>query len=209
MLKRIAAVSAIVLAVCLIAFFALSPLAVSDAVKLAQQSAPAYAVLTELAQYSAENVEVVTLTGSWASSLEVRPSSDNKIHLLTDNYSVATPLFKPRPAGDGTLELYCVFENPSPISLLTRESLQRLLIAHLNNASLRRIVLELPSSVAFKPGEHSPSYYSAYYDLLIDERITVLTPESPAVPVEGPPFEASEAAPDLEEAASSEAAPVL
>lgn len=217
MLKKTAVISAVVLVVCLIAFFALSPLAVSDAVALAQQAAPSYAVLTELSQYSAENVQAVTLTGSWASSLEVRPSSDNKIHILTDNYSVASPVFKPRASGDGTLELYCVFEDPPSISLLTRENIQRLIVAHLNNAPLRRIILELPATVAFKPGEYGASYY-AYYNLFIDERVTVLASEDsglseevskagsipypaaipptdgPSRPEEVPAFESSEAA---------------
>ncbi|GEM_PF-4597824 len=208
MLKKTAAISAIVLVVCLIAFFALSPLAVSDAVTLAQQAAPAYAVLTELSQYSAENVQAVTLTGSWASSLEVRPSSDDKIHVLTDNYCVASPVFKPRPLNGGTLELYCVFESPSSISLLTRESIQRLIVAHLNNAPLRRIVLELPSTVAFKPGEYGASYY-AYYNLSIDERVTVLAPEDPALPNEESFPDSSEAVGDPEAVASSEQAPAV
>lgn len=230
MLKKTAAISAIVLAVCLIAFFALSPLAVSDAVTLAQQAAPAYAMLTELSQYSAENVQAVTLTGSWASLLEVRPSSDNKIRILTDNYSVASPVFKPRPLSGGMLELYCVFESPSSISLLTRENIQRLIVAHLNNAPLRRIILELPPTVAFKPGEYGASYY-AYYNLSIDERVTVLVPEDatlseevsepdipypstppidgPSLPEEAPTFKSSEAASGPEESASSEQAPAV
>lgn len=231
MLKKTTAISAIILAVCLVAFFALSPLAVSDAVKFAQQAAPAYAVLTELSQYTAENVEAVTLTGSWASSLEVRPSSDDKIHVLTDNYCVASPVFKPRPLSDGRLELYCVFESPSSISLLTRESIQRLIVAHLNNAPLRRIVLELPEHVAFNLGEDK-NYYYAYYNLSIDERVTVLAPEdaiqpeempeadpsSPALPADGPSrlvaspdleVSSSEETPESEIASSSEMAPVL
>lgn len=207
MLKKIAVISAAVLAVCLIAFFALSPLAVSDAVKLAQQSAPVYAVLTELSQYTTENVEAVTLTGNWTSSLEVRPSSDDKIHILTDNYSIASPVCKPRPLGDGTLELYCVFERPSPISLLTRENVQRLMVAHLNNAPLRRIILELPDTVAFKPGEYG--VYYAYYALSIDERVTVLAPEDPSPPEEETLFDSGEAATQSAETASSEQVPAL
>lgn len=174
MLKKAAAISAIVLAICLIAFFALSPLAISDSVALAQQMAPSYAVMSELSQYSAEDIEAVTLTGYWGNSLEVRPSADNKIRILTDNYSVSPPVFRPRSSDDGTLEVYCIFTTPSPITLLTRENIQRLIVASLNNKSLNRIVLELPASVAFKVGEYDNHYY---YNIFIDERVTVFQPD--------------------------------
>ncbi len=209
MLKKTAVISAAVLAVCLIAFFALSPLAVSDAVKLAQQAAPSYAVLTELSAYTAENIQAVTLTGSLAEALEVRPSSDNKIHVLTDHYSVAPPVFKARPSGDGTLELYGVFESPSPITLLTRENVQRLIVAHLNNAPLNRIILELPANVAFKRGVYGDQYYYDYYNLSIDERVTVLEPqEVPISEEEKVPENGSDTA-LTDESASSEVSPVL
>ena len=179
MLKKTAIISAVVLAACLVAFFALSPLAISDSVALAQQAAPSYAVLTEISKYSAENIQVVTLSGRWINSLEVRPSNDNKIHILTDNYNVASPVLRSRPSGDGTLELYCAFEDPSPITLLTRENIQRLIVASLN-----KIILELPVSVAFDPGEYNKHCYG---NLSIDERVTVFdTVEEPSVETENP-----------------------
>ncbi len=174
MLKKTAIISAVILAVCLVAFFALSPLAISDSVALAQQAAPSYAVLTEISKYSAENIQVVSLSGRWINSLEVRPSSDSKIHIFTDNYNVASPVFRPRPSGDGTLELYCAFEEPSPITLLTRENIQRLIVASLNNTSLNKIILELPVSVAFDPDAYNNQYYG---NLSIDERVTVFDSE--------------------------------
>lgn len=205
MLKKTAVISAAVLAVCLVAFFALSPLAISDSVALAQQAAPSYAVLSEISQYSAENIQVLTLSGRWIDSLEVRPSGDNKIHILTDNYSVTSPVFKPRSSGDGTLRLYCAFEDPSPITLLARDNIQRLIIASLNNTSLNKIILELPASVAFDPGEYNERFY---HNLFIDERVTVLdTEEVPSVEVEG--FEDSEETNENNYEVSSEVSPTL
>lgn len=206
MLKKTAVISAVVLAVCLVAFFALSPLAISDSVALAQQAAPSYAVLSELAQYSAENVQAVTLTGCWVDSLEVRPSADNKIHVLTDNYSIASPVFKPRASGDGMLGLYCDFEGPSPITLLTRENIQRLIVAHLNSASLNRIILELPTTVAFDPGEYDTLYH---FNLYIDERIKVLETENIPAAEEEAASEDSAEWTASEEIASSEVSPAL
>ena len=171
MLKRTTIISAIVLAACLIAFFALSPLAISDSVILAQQAEPSYAVLSELSQYTAENIKTVTLTGYGIDSLEVRPSADSKIHVLTDNYSIASPTFQPRRSDGGVLELYCSPGGPSPITLLTRENILRVIVAELNNASLNRLILELPSSTAFEPGEYGAIYCNS---LFIDERVTVL-----------------------------------
>lgn len=207
MLKRTAVISALVLAICLIAFFALSPLAISDSVALAQKAAPAYAVLSELTQYNAESTQAVTLTGSWVDSLEVRPSADNKIHILTDNYSISPPVFRPRSTGGGTLELYCFRENPSPITLLTRENIQRLIVAHLNSASINRIILELPTTVAFDPGKYADLYH---FNLFIDERVKVLEAEEPTASVseiiieDGTDDEAEKI-----ETASSEVSPAL
>lgn len=205
MLKKTAIISAFVLAACLVAFFALSPLAISDSVALAQQAAPTYAVLTEISQYPTESIQVVTLSGRWINSLEVRPSSDSKIHILTDNYNVASPVFRSRPSGDGTLELYCVFEDPSPITLLTRENIQRLIVASLNNTSLNKIILELPVSVAFDPGAYNKRYYG---NLSIDERVTVFDSEVPSAEENGV-FEDSGEADDNKYAASVEVSPSL
>lgn len=213
MLKKTVMISSVILVVCLVAFFALSPLAVSDAVRFAQQSAPAYALLSELSEFSAKNVETVTVVGSWGGSLEVRPSSDDKIHILADNYSVTRPVFKSRPLTDGALEIYCYFEDFSPITLLTRENIQRLIVAHLNNAPHARIVLELPATAAFMAGADRHHWYG----LSIDERVAVAVPEGPgqaqtapetdgsppALPVDGP--SRPEESPALE-TSSSEAA---
>lgn len=204
MLKKMIIISAVILAVCLVAFFALSPLAVSDAVQLAQEAAPSYAVLSELSQYSAENIEAVTLAGYWVNSLEVRLSADQKIHVLTDNYCVYPPIFKSHSAKDGIMELYCSSDNPSPITLLTRENIQRLIVAELNSASLNRIILELPSAVAFEPGEYGKTYYS----LSIDERVKVLEQETPAASNEATSEEGSEEIDIPESESSYEAVPI-
>lgn len=206
MLKKTAIISAVILAACLVAFFALSPLAISDSVALAQQAAPSYAVLTEISKYSAENIQVVTLSGRWINSLEVRPSSDNKIHILTDNYNVASPVFRSRPSGEGTLELYCAFEDPSPITLLTRENIQRLIVACLNNTSLNKIILELPVSVSFDPGEYNKHYYS---NLSIDERVTVFDAEEEPNVESDDPLKDSVEADENEYEVSLEVSPIL
>lgn len=174
MLKKTAVVSSIVLVICLIAFTALCPIAISDSIKMAQQAAPAYTVLSELLQYSSDNVESVEFLGYWVDLLEVRPSADNKIHVLTDNYRRTPATFTPCLLENGNLQLYCTLESPSIITFLTRENIQRSIIANLNNASVNRIVLELPASVSFVSSASSSRYY---YDLSVDERITVLEPE--------------------------------
>lgn len=174
MLKKTAVVSSIVLVICLIAFTALCPIAISDSVKMAQQAAPAYTVLSELLQYSSDNVESVEFLGYWVDLLEVRPSVDNKIHVLTDNYRRTPATFTPCLLENGNLQLYCTLESPSIITFLTRENIQRSIIANLNNASVNRIVLELPASVSFVSSASSSRYY---YNLSIDERITVLEPD--------------------------------
>lgn len=174
MLKKIAIVSSIVLVVCLIAFTAMFPIAVSDSVKLAQQAAPAYSVLSELMQYSSENVESVELIGSWIDSLEVRPSVDNKIHILTDNYRIPSATFVPYFSENGKLQLHCKIKSSNAISMLTRENIQRSIIASLNDASVNRIILELPASVSFISDPDSSTYY---YRLRIDERVNVFDDE--------------------------------
>lgn len=207
MLKKTAIISSVILVVCLVAFFGLSPLAISDAVRFAQQSAPTYAVLTELSELSAKDIQTVAMDGGWSGSLEVRPSSDEKIHILSDDYSVTRPVFKPRPLSDGTLEIYCYFEDFSPIAFFTRENIQRLIVAHLNNAPRVRIVLELPATTAFMTEEDR--HY--WYDLSIDERVAVAPSESSAEAQTEPGADSSarpEESPALE-IASSEAAPAV
>ncbi|KAF5047366.1 hypothetical protein DSECCO2_461130 [anaerobic digester metagenome] len=83
-------------------------------------------------------------------------------------------------------------------------------MAHLNNAPLNRIILELPPTVAFAPGEYGTAYYRS---LLIDERVTVLEAEETPDQEEKAAFEDGAEVAESEETAllevSSEVAPAL
>lgn len=177
MVKRTAAISAIILVICLLLFAAICPLAISDSVKLAQQAAPHYEELQKLFQYSAEGISSVSLVGQWIDSLEVRPSNDNQIHVLTDNYRIFPANITPRVQNGYELELVYTINYPSTLALLTQENIERALTAQLNNTSINKIVLELPASVSFNPSEYG---HSGYYLFSFDDRVSILEKEDTA-----------------------------